>query len=268
MVGAGSRKREAGSAGKGTVGASSARGSGSGKRLFYIVLALLLIAGITALSYMASRPRNAVSQIDTTIAPIPNQGHVIGSDSAPVEVVEFADFECPACGSFATLTEPDVRSRLVNTGLVRYRFLDFPLNMHRNTWPAHRAAWCAGEQNKFWEMHDAIFFNQDRWNGEATSRPDRALADLARPLALNMDQYTACVSSGKYDPQIRANVDVGVKRQVASTPTFLIGNTRVANAMSYDEFKRHFDEALAQARPATKQASPAAKQARPATKTK
>jgi len=223
---------------------NSRAGSSGSKRWFYLVLAAVLVVGITALSYMASRPKNNVSQIDSTITPVPNQGHVLGSDSAPVEVIEFADFECPACGSFATLTEPDVRSRLVNSGVVRFRFMDFPLQMHRNTWPAHRAAWCAGEQNKFWEMHDALFQNQDRWNGEATSRPDGVIADLAKQLGLNMSQYDQCVSSRKYQAQIQANVNEGIRLQVPSTPTFIIGNKRVTSAVSYDEFKRHIDEAL------------------------
>ncbi|HJQ18822.1 MAG TPA: DsbA family protein [Gemmatimonadaceae bacterium] len=231
------------------------------KRPFYIVLAVILIAGITALSYMAARPRQNVSLVDTTLPPVPNTGHALGRDNAPVEVVEFADFECPACGSFATLTEPDVRSRLVNTGIVHYRFMDYPLSMHRNTWPAHRAAWCAGDQNKFWEMHDALFFNQDRWNGEATSRPDGVIAQLAQGLGLNMSQFNSCVESRKYDPQIRANQAEAERRQVQSTPTFEIGQKRVTSAISYDEFKRHVDDALAAK-------SAAATTTTPATKTK
>src|SRR5438045_1315596 len=93
------------------------------KRPFYMSVGVLLVGGIATLSYMSSRPKQ-ISYLDSTIAPIPNAGHVIGSDSAPVEVVEFGDFECPACGSFANLTEPDVRARLVLTGQVRFRFMD------------------------------------------------------------------------------------------------------------------------------------------------
>ena len=100
---------------------------GGSKRPFYTSVAVLLVGGIAALSYMSSRP-SGVSYLDSTVAPIPNTGHAIGSDTAPVEIVEFGDFECPACGSFANLTEPDVRARLVLTGLVRFRFMDFPLS--------------------------------------------------------------------------------------------------------------------------------------------
>jgi len=232
--------------GKGVVAAAK-----PSQRGFYLVLIILLVLGIGTLSFLASRRSGAVSQVDTTLAPIPNSGHAMGSDSAPVEVVEFADFECPACGSFATLTEPDVRDRLVKTGLIRYRFMDFPLTqIHRNTWPAHRAAWCAGEQNKFWEMHDALFMNQDRWNGETTTRPDAVIGGLASQLGIDMKQYTSCVETRKYQAQIQANVAEGDKRAVGSTPTFFIGNTKVSTALSYDEFKKYVDQAVAAARPA------------------
>src|SRR5688572_11348913 len=90
------------------------------KRWVYIAIGKLLVIVLGTLSYRSIRPSQAVSLVDTTLPPIPNQGHAMGSDSAPVEVVEFGDFECPACGSFSTLTEPDVRTRLVNTGIVRF----------------------------------------------------------------------------------------------------------------------------------------------------
>jgi protein-disulfide isomerase len=221
---------------------------GSSKRMFYIAIGALVVAGIAILSYTTMKPKEQTAfQLDSAIALVPNQGHVIGSDSALVEVVEFADFECPSCGNFATLTEPDVRSRLVNTGLIRFRFVDFPLQMHPNSRPAHLAAWCAAEQNRFWEMHDAIFSVQDRWSGYATRRPNRVFEELARGIGVNMAQYESCVSTNKYAGQIQSNVDEGIKRQVNGTPTFFIGRTR-AGPMGYDEFKRYVDQALEQAR--------------------
>ena|ERR1051325_4520084 len=247
--------------GKGQGVVAKTGGSRGGNRGFYLILVLLLVAGIGTLAYLSAKPRQTVSQIDTSLAPIPNQGHALGSDSARLEVVEFADFECPACGSFATLTEPDVRDRLVKTGLIRFRFMDFPLtNVHRNTWPAHRAAWCAGEQNKFWEMHDALFMSQDRWNGEETTHPDDVIEGLASQLGLNMPQYKSCVETRKYQAQIQANVAEGEKRAVGQTPTYFIGTTKIPGAISYDEFKKYVDQALA--------ALPAPAPTKPATKTK
>jgi protein-disulfide isomerase len=235
--------------------AASRSASAGAKRPFYMAVGALLVVGISTMSYMSSRPK-AGSYMDSTVTPIPNSGHVIGSDSAPVEVVEFGDFECGACGSFATLTEPDVRARLVATGLVRFRYMDFPLGGHRYTWPAHMAAWCAGEQGKFWEMHDAIFQNQDRWT---RPRPERVLAELAQQVGVGMEQYDACMATGKYKAQIQANADEGARRGVGSTPTFFFGSKVVPGVVPYDEFKKYVDEMLA-ARAAASKA--------PATKTK
>jgi len=235
-------------AGRGRPKAVVKSAQSGGKRAFYMSVAVLLVGGIGALSYMSTRPR--VSLVDTTIKPIPNQGHVIGSDSAPVEVVEFADFECPGCGSFANLTEPDVRARLVLTGKVRYRFMDYPLEGHRNTWPAHLAAWCAGEQGKFWEMHDALFQSQDRWSSEVTRRPEKYMSELARQIGVGMELYQQCISTEKYRPQIQANAQAGARLGVNVTPTFIFGNRRIPGGLPYDEFRARVDTMIAEARAA------------------
>jgi protein-disulfide isomerase len=222
---------------------------GDSKRGFYIILGILLVAGVAAIGYQVAKPAaQTVFTMDSTVTLVANQGHVIGSDSALVEVVEFADFECPACGNFATLTEPDVRTRLVNTGQVRFRFVDFPLEGHNNTRAAHMAAWCAGDQGKFWEMHDMIFATQDRWSTYATNRPLPVLESLAQQVGLNAPQYQSCMESRKFLGQIQSNVDEGLRRGVNSTPTFFIGNRKIATNVSYDEFKRYVDDAIAQAR--------------------
>ncbi len=221
------------------------RSAKNDKRGFYVVLAIVVVAGIATLSYVSTRARAGMSYVDSTIAPIANEGHVFGSDRAPVEIVEFADFECPACGTFANLTEPDIRARLVNTGQVRVRFIDFPLDIHRNTWAAHLSAWCAGDQGKFWEMHDIIFMNQDRWNSEATRNPEGVLKPLAQQVGVSMPQYESCMETRKFVPQIRANYDESVKQQIQSTPSFRIGKTTYLGARSYDEFKELVEKEIA-----------------------
>ena len=241
--------------GTGTVG--SAR-RGDSKRGFYILLAALFVAGAGTIGYQAMKPpAQTAFTMDSAVTLVPNQGHMLGSDTAPVEIIEFADFECPACGNFATITEPDIRTRLVNTGMVRFRFMDFPLEGHPNTRAAHMAAWCAGDQGKFWEMHDAIFGAQDRWSGYATNRPLPVFEGLAGQIGINVPQYQTCMQERKFLGEIQSNYDEGLKRGVGSTPTFFIGTRKVATNVSYDQMKRYVDEALAQARTA----SPAAAKA-------
>ncbi len=216
-------------------------------RAFYVVIAVIAIGGIAALTYASTRP-SAVTNLnpyDSTLPKVASQGYVIGSPTAPVEIVEFGDFECPQCGRFATLTEPDVRSRLVPSGQARFRFIDFPLDMHRNTWNASRAAACADEQGKFWEMHDAIFANQDRWNSEATSNPDKVLKEIGKAVVPNADQLNQCIDSKKTQAKVQAHWKLATDRKLPGTPTFLIGDQQVSNFLSYDELKKMVDDAAA-----------------------
>lgn len=234
----------------------AAKKSASSNRAFYLVIAAIAVVGIAALTYAASHPANgaAASPIDTTLPPVQSQGYVMGSPSAPIEVTEFGDFECPQCGRFATLTEPDVRSRLVNTGQIRFRYIDFPLDIHKNTWNASRAAACADQQGKFWQMHDAIFANQDRWNGEATDNPDKVLKDIGKQIGLNTDQFDKCIDTKATQAKVQAHWKLAMDRHLDGTPTFIIGGQQIAAFLPYDQFKQLVDDAIAKAQ-ATKAAA-------------
>lgn len=225
----------------GVVTAAKRGGPGRG---FWIALGVLALLGMTGLSWMASRPKVQVTRLDPNLPAMKAEGYVLGSPTAPVEVIEFADFECPACGQYATLTEPDVRTRLVNTGLVRVRYIDYPLAMHKNTWDASLAAACASDQGRFWEMHDALFANQDRWNGEATSRPRGPIGDLAKSVGLDMSKYNACMDADTHRAKIQSHLAEAEKRHIQSTPTFVFNGLVVPSALPYDAFKKRVDDAL------------------------
>ena len=199
----------------------------------------------TSAASVDGAPKLTATTIDPNLPPMKAEGYLLGSAQAPVEVIEFADFECPGCGQFSTLTEPDVRAKLVNTGKIRIRYIDFPLQMHRNTWDASLAAACANDQGKFWEMHDAIFQNQDRWNGEATSRPRSVLSDLAKGVGLDMSKYGSCMDSETHKAKIQATLMEAERRGVNQTPTFVIGDKMVPGAIPYDQFKQLVDAELA-----------------------
>jgi protein-disulfide isomerase len=212
---------------------------------FWVALGVVAVLGIGALGYLTSRPKDSVKTVDPTLPKVKSEGYVMGNPSAPVEVIEYADFECPGCGQFATLTEPDVRARLINTGKVRVRYIDYPLPMHKNTWDASLAAACADDQGKFWQMHDAIFANQDRWNGEATSRPRPVLEEIAKSIGLDMPKYSSCMEADTHRAKIQAHLALAEKQQVSQTPTFVIGGKMIPGAISYDSYKKYVEEAAA-----------------------
>ena len=222
-------------------------------RRFATVLLVVLVVGIAALGYAVSQPKPQARVIDPG-TPLPRPlGHVMGSDSAPVEITMFGDFECPTCGQFAAVTEPDVRSRIVGKGLARFRFLDFPLSAHKNTLFAHNAAWCAGAQGKFWEMHDALYYHQPDWSdlagGKDAGHPVRTMAGYAKDVGLDMDKYNACMDKEDFALQIRANEQEGERLGVGGTPTIIIGKHMLpAGSPPYDVIVAYVDSATAEAK--------------------
>lgn len=227
--------------------------SSSSNRAFYIVIVVLAVAGISALTYQSTRSKDVslTNPIDSSLPPVNSSGYTIGNSTAPLEVTEFGDFECPACGNFATLTEPDIRKHYVSTGKVLWRFIDYPLNVHRNTWQASRAAACADEQGKFWEFHDALYQTQDQWNGETTANPDKYMKQLGKQLGLNTSQFDQCVDTKKMQAKIQAHYKLAEARKVQQTPTFIVGDQEVVGAQNYDTFAKIIDAALAKAPPVT-----------------
>jgi protein-disulfide isomerase len=223
------------------------RKQGQGAK-FAILLAAIALVGAAAFGYawQSSRNKGGPTTVDPNLPPLAARGYVQGDTNAPVQVLEFGDFECPQCANFAIVTEPDIRSRLIATGQVSLRYFDFPLPMHPNTWPASHAAACADEQGKFWPMHDQLYSHQEEWNAQATRNPKKLFMAYATGLALDVTKFEECYDSQKYRRQIDANRLEGERRQVNSTPTFIIGNRVVPGNLPYDVLKAYVDSAKAQ----------------------
>ena len=238
----GSPSRPATGAGRSSVRKAK---QGQGNR-FALLFALIAVVGAAALGYAWQSSRKKVTTVDPNLPPLAARGHVQGDTNAPVQVLEFGDFECPQCANFAIVTEPDVRSRLIATGQISLRYFDFPLPMHKNTWPASHAAACADEQGKFWPMHDQLYSHQEEWNGQATSNPKKLFMAYATGLALDVNKFEECFDSEKYKREIDANRLEAERRQINSTPSFVIGKRVIPGNLPYDAFKAYVDSALAE----------------------
>lgn len=215
----------------------------AGLRSFYIALAVVAVIGVLLIVHSALGRRTVVidtSHITPNVADA--RSYVLGSPTAPVKVMEFADFECPACGQFAAVTEPDVR-RLVDSGIVRYHYYDFPLSQHRNTLAASIAAACADDQGKFWPMHDRLFAGQLDWNTEATSNPEPVFDGYARAIGLDVSKWKTCFDAHRHLKRILGNRREGAAYHVEETPTFVIGGKMLAGPLPYDVFRAYVDSA-------------------------
>ena len=195
-----------------------------GMNRFYLLLGAVALAGIAWLVYQIGKPSGVSIPVNVTVLAADTagfRGYLVGAPDAPVEVSEFADFQCPACENFETIQFPAVQQQLIATGQVRWRYRDFPLEMHPHARVASHAAACANEQNKFWEMKQVIYARQTEWSPVRNAAGK--FSDYAKEVGLDVGRYDECMQSAKFAGRIQASVDEGKKLGVNGTPTFLIG---------------------------------------------
>ena len=164
-----------------------------------------------------------------------------GSPNAPVWVIEVSDFQCPYCKQWHDETYPVFRDEFVRTGKVRLAYVNFPLAQHQYAWPAAESAMCAGAQGKFWEMHDALFNTQSKW--EALPAPASFFDSLARAQGIDVARWRRCVQSGKMKTWIQADHDRAQTAGAGSTPSFMIGDKLLVGAQPIEELRRAIDSA-------------------------
>ncbi|MEA2345756.1 MAG: hypothetical protein QOF63_3925 [Thermoanaerobaculia bacterium] len=165
-----------------------------------------------------------------------------GSPSARVWVIEVSDFQCPFCKQWHDETYATLRDEFVRTGKVRLAYVNFPLAQHQYAWPAAEAAMCAGAQGKFWEMHDALFNTQAKW--EALASPATFFDSLANAQGVDTARWRQCVQSGKMKSWIQADHDRAQTAGAESTPSFIIGDKILVGAQPITELRSAIDSAL------------------------
>lgn len=173
----------------------------------------------------------------------------LGRSEAPVTMVEFSDYQCPFCRRYFDATLPAIKKEYVDTGKVRYVFRDFPIDqIHPQARKASEAARCAGDQGKYWEMHDLLFRNQQALQVER-------LKAHAKGLGLDTAAFDDCLDKGKHGAVVQKSYEDGVAAGVRGTPAFFIGRTRggdtiegllVSGAQPLNAFKQEIERLLAE----------------------
>ena len=194
----------------------------------------------------AARPVAAAPDSNITRADL---ARIQGNPNAPLWVIEVSDFQCPYCKQWHEQTYAVFRDEFVKTGKIRLAYVNFPLNSHRYAWPSAESAMCAGAQGKFWEMHDALFSTQQRW--ESMPSPGILFDSLARSTGVDMPRWRDCVSSGKMKSLIQADHDRAAKAGAEATPSFMIGDQILAGAQPIDVLRRAVDSALVKTKKTT-----------------
>jgi protein-disulfide isomerase len=221
-----------------------ARETESGMKKFYYLFGAVAVIGIGVVGYNVSSGMFG----GTVSAPIEldfaddealvamAQGVEKGDPAAPVTIVEFGDFQCPGCGSFALSVKPQLDGTLIASGQAKFVYYDFPLiSIHPNAFLAARASRCATEQDKYWEYHELLFRNQSRW--AAASMPSSAFENYAGEVGMDEGDFAACLGSDKYADIVTANMELGNRYGVSGTPTILVRANGVTRRLDRVDFQ-------------------------------
>ena len=241
-----------------------------------LVIGLIVIVGVAAFfagSYVSNFNSNQISEedLEETIAKLElkilqnqlpteqpklpmkisaDNDPIIGDPNAPITIIEFSDFQCPFCARFYTQTLPLIHEEYIQQGKVKLVFRDFPIqSIHPNALPASAAAECANEQDKFKEMHDMLFENQNEWSRQETADTLILFSQYAGEMQLEQEVFDSCLTNGKYIEEIRKDLRDGQIYGVEVTPGFFIGNDEVGyvkmeGAQPFQSFKKVIDSQL------------------------
>ncbi len=210
------------------------------KRFFmwggFVVVVGLIIWGLIAAEQKAKREESALVLPDQIVA----TDHTKGSENAPVTLVEYGDFQCPACATYYPIVERVIAEE--GGDKVRFVFRHFPLAQHANAMPAGMASEAAGAQGKFWEMYSILYEKQRDWENAKDSKI--IFTKYAEDLGLDMVKFAEDFESQYLKDRINNDYKGGAKGGVNSTPTFFVNGKKIDSPANYDAFKKIIDDAI------------------------
>lgn len=213
-----------------------------GLNRFYWIIGSIAVLGLIIVGYQVGvRGQAAAAPVvvegldDPEVLLQMAQGKVQGDPNAPVTIYEFGDYQCPACGMFALQVKPLVDQAYIAEGKAKFVYYDFPLiQIHPNAFLAARAGRCAGDQDAFWQYHDALFRNQSAWASDPS--PIGRFVDYAESAELDGGAFESCLRSDRYADVVTANLRLGEELGVGGTPTVMVqgnGQLRVVQNNSF-----------------------------------
>jgi protein-disulfide isomerase len=210
------------------------------RRIALWTIAAVFIAGaVFGIIMLVQTP--AGDDIPVSVAARTENDWVKGNKESDVILIEYSDFQCPACASYHPLVK-----RLVQEfgNDVQFVYRHFPLGRFPHSRLAGQAAEAAGRQGKFWEMHDMIFANQKEWSGQRGGKAEETFITYAGRLDLNIEQFKDDLHSKSAENKVESDRISGIRARVNSTPTFFLNGKKIQNPRSYEEFRNIISQAL------------------------
>jgi protein-disulfide isomerase len=216
----------------------SKKKSSSDSMILFIPLAFIIGLGAGYLLWGGQAPAAADAGTDTPqrLDVSTDDDPSIGPADAPVTIIEFSDYQCPYCQLWYQQVFTQLMANYPNQ--IRFVYRDLPIRGHPEGVPAAEAADCAGEQNAYWNYHNALF---DAQYGLGRAAYEQYASDLG----LNMTAFTTCLDDHRYQDEVNADLSDAMSLGLGSTPTFLINGRVLVGALPYADFKAVIDEELA-----------------------
>jgi protein-disulfide isomerase len=213
---------------------------------FWAVIVVVILSLFAIFTFSGKNSTN--SNTSSSKASAQPTSHIEGKGTTGVTLVEYGDYECPYCGQYY----PTVKAVQAHYGdAIRFQFRNFPLvNSHQNAFAAARAAEAAALQNKFWEMHDALYANQQQWSTSSNAAP--IFDQYATQLQLNLTQFKQDYASIKVNDLINADTAAGTKLNVQGTPSYYLDGKPIQVANTTAAFAKVIDAEIAQKNPTSK----------------
>jgi protein-disulfide isomerase len=210
-----------------------------------IVVALIVVAVLVYPTIKtALAPVGSIVKITPQPRPMASL-NAMGDPNAPVKITEYSDFQCPYCKRFSDETEKQIVDTYVATGKVYFVYVPYGPGgnyIGPESKAAAMAAFCAGDQGKFWEFHDILFANQTGEN--VGDYKDKRLLAFAETLSLDMTKFRSCFDGNQFAQKLQEGLTQGQQAGVGGTPYFLINGTPVEGAQPFENFKQVIDTAL------------------------
>lgn len=217
---------------------------------FVVIIVIAVIAA--AVASQGGQPSTS-TYVGTHTAQIDASDHVTGDATSSVSVIEYGDFECPACGAW----EPAVEQLEAQYGnRVKFVFRNFPLTqLHPNAMIAAQAAEAAGLQGKYWEMHNLLYQKQNDWVNTPNNQVVASKFDgYAQSLGLDVTKFNADINSDAVKARVQRDIDSGNVAKIDHTPTFFLNLQQIQNPNGPQQFAQILDQALASSSAATSSA--------------
>jgi len=220
----------------------------------FVVIVIIVIVSFASyqanLLEMHDRDRymeNIIASQQSSLVNLENGSPPLGSESAPITIVKFGDYQCEACYYWFHNTRSTLIDNYIETGKAKLVFMDLPF-LGRDSITAAQASYCAEDQGKYWEYHTMLYNFQDGPPASGWADRDR-LNSFAFSLDMNMDEFNECMDSSKYKQRVKANYDDAVKNGATQTPTFILvssdGTTKkLGGAQPYSVFAATIESML------------------------